>query len=54
MANVVLQDPTSVAYIIPPDGPTLRAILNAPIYTREQMAKFEDIRGPLNQPSRQD
>lgn len=54
LANVALQDPTHVSYTIPPDEATLKAILNAPIYDLEGMAEHEDIRGPLDQPSRQD
>lgn len=54
MANVTLQDPTSVAYLIPPNVAVQKAVLDGRIYDPADMRQYEDLRGPLVQPSRQD
>jgi hypothetical protein len=49
MGRVVREDESSVAYLIPPDPVTLRAILSTPVGTRypPDTSAVDEIRGPL-------
>ena len=47
MPEVAMEDPSTVAYLMPPDAPTLASRLTAPGRFPESFADLENVRGPL-------